>query len=189
MDKERHMKEAEEFIGVGSCYIHSEMKNHSAPKLLIAGDFIAMMWSVVGMINRIAYKTGHTFEQTATMIFMMPKHGYETISKDVYKDVKDIKDIPFIEGEDWMETWKEEKEKEIKREANLDNVALAFNLAELEKRNTSLNNQIVDIQKEHKKILKAKDEQILKLTKECMALEHRMKEMEQHTILPMDDEE
>ena len=186
MDKERLMKEAAEFIGVGSCYIHAEMKNHKAPQILIGGDILSMMWTVGGIIKRIAEKTGHTFEDTCGMIFNIPKFGYDEITKAVYKDNIEFR---YIEGEDWQEKWKAEKEKEIKREANLDNISLAFNLSEMEKRCTSLNNQLVDLKKDYTKNLKAKDDQIKNLTKECQALEHRMKEMEQHTLLPGGDEE
>lgn len=182
IDKERIKRESAEFCTEGSGYIHSEMKDGKTPELVIAGDMLAMMWQTVALIDRIAYKTGHTYEETAMAIFSMKSVGYDAVSSK-QKDVE----VKHIEGEDWQEDWKKETEKKIKQEANLDNITLALNLAELEKRNTSLNNQLVDLKKDYSKNLKAKDDQIKAITKECLALEHRMKEMEQQTILPKEN--
>lgn len=183
IDKERVKRESAEFCTEGSGYIHSEMKDGKTPELVIAGDMLGIMWQTVALIDRIAYKTNHSFEETAMAIFSMKSVGYESVNTK-YKNAE----TKYVEGEDWQEKWKEETEKKIKQEANLDNITLALNLAELEKRNTSLNNQLVDLKKDYSKKLKAKDDQIKAITKECLALEHRMKEMEQQTILPKENE-
>lgn len=182
IDKARVMKESAEYCNEGSGYIYSVMKDGKTPELVIAGDMLAIMWQTVALIDRVAYKTNHSFEETAMAIFSMKSVGYESVNSK-YKDAE----TKYVEGEDWQEKWKEETEKKIKQEANLDNITLALNMAELEKRNTSLNNQLVDLKKDYAKNLKAKDDQIKALTKECMALEHRMKEMEEQTILPRED--
>lgn len=184
MDKDRIKKESARFCGQDMCFIHSEKEQGRRPQLILCGDFISMMYACSGIIKRISELTNQPYETTAELVVGMPFVGYENIQARL-KGEK----IQFKEGEDWQEKWKAEKEKELKREANLDNVSLAFNLAEMEKRNTSLNNQLVDLKKEYSKNLKAKDEQIKALTKECKALEHRMKEMEEHTLLPREDDE
>lgn len=183
IDKKRALEEAKEYCADGCGYILSVMKDGKAPELCIAGDMLALMWQTVALVERIAYKTSHSFDETFMAILSMKSVGYEEVNSK-FKDAE----IKYVEGEDWQEKWKEETKKKIKQEANIDNITLALNLAELEKRNTSLNNQLVDLKKDYSNKLKAKDDQIKALTKECMALEHRMKEMEEHTILPEDDE-
>lgn len=175
MDKERLKEEAKEFIGEGSSFVHCEMKNGKNPQIVIAGDFLGILWICTGIIRRVAELTGTTYEQTAEMVGAMPfLGGYGTLRNELKKDGGKYR---FIEGEDWQEKWKEQKEKEIKAEAHSDNISLAFNLAQMEKRNTSLNNQLVDLKKDYHKKLKAKDEEIKALNKEILALEHRIKEM------------
>lgn len=182
MDKERIMKEAANFMGDGDGYIHSEMKNGKSPQLVISGDIMGIMWQVCGIFNRLSEITGNSFDEVAFMTINMPKLGYGNL-KSITKDNKK----KVYVGEDWNEQWKKETESKLKREANMDNISLAFNLAEMEKRCTSLNNQLVDAKKKYSKDLKAKDEQIKSLTKECQSLEHRMKEMEQQRMFGGDE--
>ena len=183
MDKDRLKAEALRFSAENMGYIHCEMEKGNRPELVLAGDFLAMMYMTSGIIKRLSEITNHTYEETANLVVTMPYVGYENI-REKLKGEK----FKFKEGHDWQDEWKAEKEKEIKREANLDNISLAFNLSEMEKRNTLLNNQLVDLKKEYTKNLKTKDEQIKALSKECKALEHRMKEMEEHSILPKDED-
>ena len=185
MDKERLMLEANNFVGDGFGYIHSEMKNGKQPKLILCGDTIAILWQVCGIINRISEITGTTFYETASLTFNLPGTGYRK-TKELLKEVNKNQEMKVYVGEDWNEQWKKDQTKKIQREASLESIGLALSVKELETRNASLNNQLIDLKKDHAKVIKAKDEQIQKLTKECQALEHRMKEMEQHTILPED---
>lgn len=183
MDKDKIKEESARFCGEDMCFIHSEKEQGKRPQLVLCGDFLSMMYACGGIIKRISELTNQPYDVTAELVMAMSYIGYD----NVVAKLKGEKP-KFIEGEDWQEKWKAEKEKEIKHEANLDNMSLAFNLAEMEKRNISLNNQLVDLKKEYSKNLKAKDEQIKALTKECKALEHRMKEMEEHTLLPREDD-
>lgn len=183
MDKDRLKQEAYKFSGENMGFIHSEMEKDRRPELMISGDFISLMHMTSGIIRRISELTGNPYEMTANLVVTMPYVGYENIREKI-KGEK----FSYKEGYDWQESWKTEKTKEIQREAQSDNIALAFNLAEMEKRNTSLNNQLVDLKKEYARNLKAKDDQIKALSKECKALEHRMKEMEEHSILPKDED-
>lgn len=169
MDKERLVKEAENFGKPGDGYIHSEMKNGKNPQLILSGDFLSIMWQVCGIINRIAERTGTTFEETASVTFSMPRVGYKNI-KDELKNVPN----KVIEGEDWQEEYK----KAVTKKANENNMTLAFKIAECEKHNTSLNNQLVDAKKGYEKNLRAKNTEIDKLNKQILKLEHRLKEME-----------
>lgn len=186
MDKEYHKERSASFIGEGSCYIHSEMPKNKNPELVIAGDFLCMMHCINGMIDRIAYKTGTDYETTISAIYGMHHVGLESTVQMLKKAGGEYK---HIEGEDWQEEWKKNKEKEIKREAQCDNLTLALNLAEMEKRNTSLNNQLVDLKKDYGKKLKAKDEDIKKLNKEILVLDHRLKEMEYQRQFPFKESE
>ena len=183
MDIERLKAESSEFVSEGFGYLHSEMKNGKAPRLVMSGDIIANLWQVCGIIQRVAEITGTTFYETASLCFAMPSTGYRKVNQMVKQADKNPEMKVYV-GEDWNEQWKKDQTKKIKREAGLESIGLALNFRELETRNASLNNQLIDLKKDHAKVIKAKDEQIQKLTKECQALEHRMKEMEQHTILP-----
>ncbi len=178
MDKERIKAEASRFCGENMGYIHSEMEQGKKPELMLCGDFLAMMFQTSGIIKRISELTNNPYELTANLIVKMPIVGYENIRQKLKGE-----NFKFKEGHDWQEEWKAEKEKEIKKEANLNNISLAFNLAEMEKKNVSLNNQLVDLKKEYSRNLKAKDEQIKILSKECQVLEHRLKEMEERRII------
>lgn len=184
MDKDRIMQEASEFVNEGDGYIHSEMKNGKSPKLVISGDMLGILWQVCGIINRVSEITGTSFNETASLAFSLPSMGYRKVSQ-MRKESSKNGEMKYYVGEDWNEKWKKEQLKKIQRESSLECLSMAVNLKEMESRNASLNNQIVDLKKDHAKVIKAKDEQIQALTKECQALEHRMKEMEQHTILPM----
>ena len=179
MDKKRYIEDAKPFVGEGFGYIHSEMKNGKAPELLLSGDFIAIMWQTCGIMNRISEITGMPYIEVAEMIVGMPSLGYDTIHSLVKDNTKKI----YV-GDDWDEQWKKDKEKEIRREVASDNITLAFNLAEMEKRCTSLNNQIVDLKKKHTNEMKAKNEEIKKLNKDILALEHRLKEMAEQRMFP-----
>ena len=179
MDKDRIKQEAWKFSGQDMGYIHCEMEKDHKPELIISGDFISLMFMTSGIIKRISELTNNTYEMTANLVVTMPYVGYENI-REKLKGEK----FSFKEGSDWQEEWKAEKTKEIQREAQSDNIALTFNLSEMEKRNTSLNNQLVDLKKEYTKNLKAKDKQIKELSKECKTLEHRLREMEQQRMFP-----
>lgn len=184
MKKEKYMKDAKTFMGEGFGYIHSEMKNGKAPELIMGGDILAIMWQVCGILNRISEITGMSFEDVAGMTITMPSlGGYGNLRSMVKDDTKKV----YV-GDDWDEQWRQDKEKEIKREANQDNLTLAFNLAEMEKRNTSLNNQMVDLKKKHTKEIKAKNEEIKALNKEILVLEHRLKEMAEQRMWGREDE-
>lgn len=178
MDKNKYMAEAKNFMGEGDGYLHSEMKNGKAPQLVMSGDVLATMWQVCGILTRISEITGTSFEDTCGMTFSMPKlGGYANVST-----ISQNKDKKVYVGDDWNEQWQADKEREIKRKNSSDSISLAFNLAEMEKRNISLNNQLVDLKKDYAKKLKAKDEQIKALSKECQALEHRLEEMERRNM-------
>lgn len=174
MDKERLKAEAEQFVNRNSGYLHSEMKDGRAPQLVMSGAFLANMWQISGMINRISELTNTSFESTVHGICGLHEMGFSNVM-DAMKGEK----FKFVEGHDWQEEWKDEERKKLTKEANENNMTLAFKIADLEKRNTSLNNQLVDAKKGYEKNLKAKNSEIDKLNKEILKLEHRLKEMEE----------
>ena len=177
MDKERIKKEAEEFVDPNSGYLHSEMKDGKSPKLIMSGSLIANMWQISGMINRISELRGMPFRDTLYSIESLHIYGYKQVMKELAGDK-----FEFMEGQDTLEEWKKEERKKLTKEANVNNMTLAFKIAELEKKNTSLNNQLVDAKKGYERNLKAKNKEIDKLNKEILKLEHRLKEMEKATL-------
>lgn len=179
IDIEYHKKAAKEFVGEGSGYIHSEMKNGRAPELVISGDTFAMLWQICGMFDRLSQITGLPYNEILQLTGVMHQAGYDSI-KTIIKD----EPKKFYVGDDWDEKWKADMTEQIKRENASESISLAISLAEMEKRATSLNNQLVDFKKKHTREMKAKDDQIKALTKECNSLEHRMKEMEEQRLFP-----
>ncbi len=184
MDKDTLREYARQFCGQDCGIIHCEMMNGKHPEIMIGGDTVSIMWLIDGVINRLSEISGVPFEETAMTILSLTELGYDNV-----QNVRKKEKPRYYVSEDWQERAKKDIEKDVKREVASESITLALNLAEMEKRNTSLNNQLVDLKKEYTKNLKTKDEQIKALTKECQALEHRMKEMEQHTLLPREDEE
>jgi hypothetical protein len=174
MDKNYHMKESANFCEEGSCYIHTEMKNGKKPMTVLCGDFLAMLWGVNAELYRIGELTNTDYAHAWSLARIIEEQGYQNVRNELYKDGSKAK---FVPGHDVEEEWKAEKEEELKRQANVANVMLMAEMEELRKRNTSLNNQMVDIKKNCEKTIKYKDNQIKELTKELNALEHRFDEL------------
>ena len=177
MDKERIKKEAEQFVNPNSGYLHSEMKDGKAPMLIMSGSCIANMWQICGMVNRISELSGMTFQDTLEAIESLHIYGYKNVMKQLAGDK-----FEFMEGQDTLEDWKKEERKKITKEANANNMTLAFKIAELEKEKISLNNQLVDVKKGFEKKIRAKNAEVDRLNKEILKLEHRLKEMEENNI-------
>ena len=148
--------------------VYAEKRKNKPAEIVIAGDFLTMLHSVGGIINRIAEKTQTSFEETIIAVNAIRQIGLESA-----KEAMEGGDRGFIEGEDWQEEWKAAKEKEISKSV----IALTAELEREQTRAANLNNQIVDIKKQNTETLKAKDKQIAELTKELAALEHRFDEL------------
>lgn len=73
LDRSARMKEAAQFSGEYSCYIHTEMKNGGKCETVLAGDGVAILHGICGEIERVAQISGATFEQTLDTIREM--HG------------------------------------------------------------------------------------------------------------------
>lgn len=174
MDKERIKKEAEQFVNPNSGYLHSEMKDGKAPMLVMSGSFMANLWQIAGMVNRISELRKMPFKNTLEAIMGLHVYGYKAIMKELAGE-----EFDFMEGQDVLEDWKKEERKKTTKEANANNMTLTFKIADLEKKNTSLNNQLVDAKKGYERNLKGKNKEIDKLNKEILRLEHRLKEMEE----------
>ena len=71
IDKDKHMRNAEQFHGEGDCYIHTEMKNGQQCETILAGDGLAILHGICGEISRVAQIRGATFEQTLEAIRKM----------------------------------------------------------------------------------------------------------------------
>lgn len=57
MNKDKHMKRAQEFCGAGSAYIHCEVKNGET-KLAVGGDTRAIIYGVYRTLKRTSELTG-----------------------------------------------------------------------------------------------------------------------------------
>lgn len=80
LDRSARMKEAAQFSGENSCYIHTEMKNGRNCETILAGDGVAILHGICGEISRVAQISGATFEQTLETIREM--HNYAEERRD-----------------------------------------------------------------------------------------------------------
>ena len=71
IDREKRMKEAAQFTGENSCYIHTEMKNGRKCETVLAGDGVAILYGICGEISRVCQISGGTFEQALEAIRQM----------------------------------------------------------------------------------------------------------------------
>ena len=67
MDRERLMKEAENYKGAESCYIHIELKDGECQQL-IGGGGLALIHGMCGAIEKMADLGGFDFEEVFSMI-------------------------------------------------------------------------------------------------------------------------
>ena len=149
------------------------MKDGKAPMLVMSGSFLANLWQIAGMVNRISELRNMSFEDTFEAIEGLHIYGYKRVMKELSGEKFD-----YMEGQDALEDWKKEEKKKIVKEANANNMTLSFKILELEKQKTSLNNQLVDVKKDFEKKIRAKNAEIDKLNKQILSMEHRLKEME-----------
>lgn len=68
LNKEMHMKAAQQFAAENSCYIHTEMKNGKHCETILAGDGVAILHGICGEIHRAAQLGGMTFAETLDII-------------------------------------------------------------------------------------------------------------------------
>lgn len=61
MNKDKHMKKAQEFIGEGSAYIHCEVKNEET-KLAVGGDTRGIIYGAYRTLKRTSELTGMPVE-------------------------------------------------------------------------------------------------------------------------------
>lgn len=64
LNKEGRMKEAEHFANINDAYIHVEMKNGQNCEIIIAGDGLALIHAVGGIIERLGQLNNTSFENT-----------------------------------------------------------------------------------------------------------------------------
>ena len=64
LNKEGRMKEAEHFSNFNDAYIHVEMKNGRNCEIILAGDSLALIHAVGGIIERLGQIQNASFENT-----------------------------------------------------------------------------------------------------------------------------
>ena len=67
MNKDKHMKKAQEFCGAGSAYIHCEVKNGET-KLAVGGDTRAIIYGVYRTLKRTSELTGMPLDLMLNML-------------------------------------------------------------------------------------------------------------------------
>ena len=80
-----HEKRAERFQDSGDCYIHVEMKDGKC-EMMIAGDPLALIHSLVGILDRMGHLSGVGHE---TMLEVLNKYSYDLYHED---------DIEILQG-------------------------------------------------------------------------------------------
>lgn len=78
MYREYHEKEAEKFNQDDCAYIHIEMWE-GISECYVAGDAIAMLYSIMTTINHIAFETQNEFDDTMEMIQTMHDNMIEEL--------------------------------------------------------------------------------------------------------------
>lgn len=69
------LAEAEAFTGPGDCYIHAEMKDGKHCELIIAGGGQALVFGIAGTINRLAEKSGTSFQEVIEAVQIMHENA------------------------------------------------------------------------------------------------------------------
>lgn len=74
-DRAARLAEAEEFRGPGDCYIHAEMKGGKNCELVIAGGGQALVFGIAGAIQRLAEKSGTSFQEVIEAVQIMHENA------------------------------------------------------------------------------------------------------------------
>ena len=103
VDRDAVLKIAKQFTGKETAMIHSEVDENGTCELLIAGCGIAMLHSLVGIINRIAYHSGTNFEEVIAAIETMREMEKDSYSFKSNRDTTDFDSIDFDDEEGYFE--------------------------------------------------------------------------------------
>lgn len=178
--KNRLMKEAAEISRDNCGYIHAEIVNGQSEQI-ISGDIHAVIYGVMAIVRRLSELSGQSFKDTLTAVAVVGALG----SYEEYINALGVekKEYETIEGEDWQEEWEKQTRLELEKAANIENAKLKVDLAKSEKLAKSLEDQLKMVKQNAEKAQQKADKRIRELTKECQALEARMKEMENAIIV------
>ena len=175
--KNRLMREAAEVSRANCGFIHVEVVD-GVPQQIISGDFHAILFGVVGVVNRIAELTHQDFTETLSAVMAAKSFGnYENMMNELGVD-KENNPPEKIDGEDWQTEWMEQTRLEAEKAANIEVAKLKVQLAKTQKEAQSLAEQLRLVKNKAEKDRESSADKLQKLTKECQALESRMKEME-----------
>lgn len=175
--KNRLMREAAEVSRANCGFIHVEIVD-GVPQQIISGDFHAILFGVVGVVNRIAEITHQDFIETLSAVMAAKSFGsYDNMMNEMGVD-KGYKNPETIPGEDWQAEWMEQTRLEAEKAANIEVAKLKIQLAKTQKEAQSLAEQLRLVKNKAEKDRTNAAEEKRKITKECQALEARMKEME-----------
>lgn len=70
MYREFHEKEGKKFTGKDRAYIHMEMWDGRVDSF-VTGDAVGALYSIMTVLNTIAFETGNTFDDAIEMIKQM----------------------------------------------------------------------------------------------------------------------
>lgn len=169
MDKERLKQESAKFNKDGSAYVHTEMEDGKAPKTVLCGDLMAMLWCIVGEINRVSEITKVPFDVTLRTIGVIHRLGYE----EAKKVVDDGTEYKKYEGCDFYEDAKQAAQAEA--DAKLNNLQTLND--KLAKENDRLRKMVKFITEEKVHIQKKATRDAVEHSKQIKKMEHEIQDL------------
>ena len=79
-EKESHIKKADKFKEEGDCYLHVEMKGGKKCEMMIAGDPMAIIHAITGVLDRMGELNGVGHD---VMLDILNKYSYDLYHADM----------------------------------------------------------------------------------------------------------
>lgn len=155
------------FKNEGDCFIHTEMRNGRNCETVICGDLQAIMWGIKAELTRWAEKTGCPYMDA---IGILASLGYYSTFGAVAGYEGEVKPL----NAEYEKDVKEKAQKKAEKEAAS---RYAQTIAEYDNELTLLKMQVTQMKAQHERELLTKDRKIKALSKDNLALEHRIDEI------------
>jgi hypothetical protein len=155
------------FKNEGDCFIHTEMRHGRNCETVICGDLQAIMWGIKAELTRWSEKTGCPYMDA---IGILASLGYHSTFGAVTGCDGEVKPLNADYGKDVKEKAQAKAEKEAASR-------YAQTLAEYDNELTLLKMQVTQMKAQHEKEIQARERKIKALSKDVLALEHRIDEI------------
>lgn len=86
MNRKKHEKEAQRFLGENDCYIHAEMKGGNM-ELIVSGQMLGIIHAVSKMVERLSELTGQSFDDTLQAVKLWELAKMETEDLEGERDL------------------------------------------------------------------------------------------------------